>query len=50
MTQEQKLDEALRETFPASDAFWVAPEPAVLRQTTEDRTTTKCSEPIDRSS
>ncbi len=32
MTQEQKLDEALRQTFPASDAFWVAPEPAVRRQ------------------
>jgi hypothetical protein len=50
MTQEQKLDEALTETFPASDAFWVAPEGAVLRQTAEDRTTTKWSEPVDRSS
>lgn len=26
MTQEEKLDEALRGTFPASDAFWLAPE------------------------
>lgn len=26
LTQEQKLDEALKETFPASDPFYVAPE------------------------
>lgn len=26
MTPDEKLDEALRETFPASDAFWVAPQ------------------------
>lgn len=26
LTQDQKLDEALRETFPASDAFWIEPE------------------------
>lgn len=28
MTQEQKLDEALKETFPASDPFWIEPEQA----------------------
>jgi hypothetical protein len=26
MTQDQKLDEALKETFPASDAFYLSPE------------------------
>lgn len=26
LTQDQKLDEALRETFPASDAFYLEPE------------------------
>lgn len=28
MTQEEKLEEALRETFPASDAFWLEPQAA----------------------
>jgi hypothetical protein len=28
MTQDEKLDEALKETFPASDAFYVLPETA----------------------
>jgi hypothetical protein len=48
MTLDEKLEEALKETFPASDAFWLAPETALLRQTVEDGTITKCSEPIDR--
>jgi hypothetical protein len=26
LTQDEKLDEALKETFPASDAFWLEPE------------------------
>jgi hypothetical protein len=26
MSTEQKLDEALKETFPASDPFWLEPE------------------------
>lgn len=26
MTQEQKLDEALKGTFPASDAFYIQPD------------------------
>ena len=26
MTPDEKLDEALKETFPASDAFWLPPE------------------------
>jgi hypothetical protein len=29
MTLEEKLDEALKGTFPASDAFWLAPENAL---------------------
>jgi hypothetical protein len=28
MTQDEKLDEALRGTFPASDAFWLEPQAA----------------------
>ena len=50
MTLDEKLDEALKETFPASDAFWLAPETALPRHAVEDGTITKCSEPIDRSS
>lgn len=50
MTQDEKLDEALKETFPASDAFWLAPAAALLRQTGEEGTIAKCSEPIARSS
>lgn len=49
MTLDEKLDEALRETFPASDAFWLAPESVSMRQTAEESITAKCSEPIDRS-
>lgn len=26
MTADEKLDEALKQTFPASDAFWLPPE------------------------
>lgn len=43
LTLEEKLDEALKETFPASDAFWLAPEE-------EDEETKECSAPIDPSS
>lgn len=50
MTLDEKLDEALKETFPASDAFWLAPEIAVPPQAAEERTPAKCSEPSDRSS
>jgi hypothetical protein len=48
MTLDEKLEEALKETFPASDAFWLAPETAFRRQSTEDGIITKCSEPSDR--
>jgi hypothetical protein len=30
MTPDQKLDEALKETFPASDAFYLPPVPQPL--------------------
>lgn len=49
MTLDEKLDEALKETFPASDAFWLGTEIILPRQATEERTLTKRSEPIDRS-
>jgi len=29
LTEDQKLDEALLQTFPASDAFYIAPSPVV---------------------
>jgi hypothetical protein len=48
MTLDEKLDEALKETFPASDAFWLPPDAALL-QSMEETIVTKCSEPIDRS-
>lgn len=41
MTQDEKLDEALKETFPASDAFYLLPYKASAEQ---------CSEPTDPSS
>jgi hypothetical protein len=49
MTLDEKLDEALRGTFPASDAFWLAPEGVSTRQAAEESIIAKCSEPIDRS-
>lgn len=42
MTQDEKLDEALKQTFPASDAFWLPPETAWLRQTANERTSAEC--------
>ena len=41
LTQEEKLDEALKETFPASDAFSLDPEPQPEKA---------CKEPDDPSS
>jgi hypothetical protein len=39
---EQKLDEALKETFPASDPFWLAPE--------QEERPEQCKEPAAPSS
>ena len=36
MTQDEKLDEALKQTFPASDPFSLAPEKSTDRQPTSD--------------
>jgi hypothetical protein len=41
LTQDEKLDEALKETFPASDAFSLDPEPQPEKA---------CKEPADPSS
>lgn len=49
MTLDEKLDEALRDTFPASDAFWLAPEGVSMRQAAEQSIIAKCGEAIDRS-
>ena len=37
MTAEEKLDEALKQTFPASDAFWLPPETASPRQIADEK-------------
>lgn len=37
MTQDEKLDEALKGTFPASDAFYLSPDKA--RPVADDRET-----------
>ena len=37
MTQDEKLDEALRGTFPASDAFWLEPQAAAAGEAVERR-------------
>ncbi|MCC6212844.1 MAG: hypothetical protein IT513_17550 [Burkholderiales bacterium] len=49
MTLDEKLDEALRATFPASDAFWLAPEGESARQTAKESIIAKCSESSGRS-
>lgn len=50
MTPDEKLDEALKETFPASDAFWIAPQADALRLAAERGTIDQCNEPADQSS
>jgi hypothetical protein len=47
MTLEDKLDEALKQTFPASDAFWLPPETAWLRQIADEKTTKERGGPSD---
>jgi hypothetical protein len=49
MTLDERLDEALEATFPASDAFWLTPEGVSTRHTAGESIIAKCSEPIDRS-
>ena len=36
MTPDEKLDEALKATFPASDAFWLPSEKALPPQAADD--------------
>lgn len=50
MTPDEKLDEALQETFPASDAFWIAPWASGLRPAAGRGTIDQCNEPADQSS
>ena len=50
MTPDEKLDEALQETFPASDAFWIAPWAGGLRPAAGRGTIDQCNEPTDQSS
>jgi hypothetical protein len=43
---EDKLDEALKQTFPASDAFWLPPVTAWPRPAADERTAAEhCSAP-----
>lgn len=50
LTQEQKLDEALKGTFPASDAFYVPPDRSAWRDAQDEKSVKQCSEPADPSS
>ncbi|HXM81492.1 MAG TPA: hypothetical protein VN929_06160 [Burkholderiales bacterium] len=38
LSPDEKLDEALKETFPASDAFYVPPDDAATRKALEEKT------------
>lgn len=44
MNLEEKLDEALKQTFPASDAFSLSPDPQFLRAPREEKTSNQYSE------
>ncbi len=50
MTPDEKLDQALEGTFPASDAFWIAPWAGGLRPTAERGTIDQCNERTGQSS
>ena len=50
LTQEQKLEEALKGTFPASDAFYVPPERSAWRNAQDENSLEPCSEPAAPSS
>ena len=47
MTADQKLDEALKQTFPASDAFWLPPENALPPRAADDAALAKHVGPSD---
>ncbi|HZR69980.1 MAG TPA: hypothetical protein VFB01_13105 [Burkholderiales bacterium] len=50
-SQEDKLDEALKQTFPASDAFYLPPDDAVMRTDIEQKKSAKqLSKPGERCS
>jgi hypothetical protein len=50
-SQEEKLDEALKQTFPASDAFYLPPDDAAGRKVVEQQKSVKqWSKPGDRRS
>ena len=48
MTADQKLDEALKQTFPASDAFWLPPENALPPQAADGGALAKRGGPSDQ--
>ena len=50
LSPEEKLDEALKETFPASDAFYLPPDDAASRKALEEKSAKQCSVPADRRS
>ena len=47
---DEKLDEALKGTFPASDAFYLAPDDTRAAVSVKARTAEPCIAPADRSS
>jgi hypothetical protein len=44
MSPDEKLDEALAQTFPASDAFYLPPDDAAARRALEEKAAEQCSE------
>ena len=48
LSPEEKLDEALKETFPASDAFYLPPDDAASRNALEEKSAKQCSVPACR--
>jgi hypothetical protein len=50
LTPDEKLDEALKETFPASDAFYLPPDDSARGKVLEEKVAKQRSEPSDRRS
>lgn len=48
LTAEEKLDQALEDTFPASDAFWLGPGAPATPEDPEQTKARKCEQPGDR--
>ncbi|MGE0873657.1 MAG: hypothetical protein AB7O31_03185 [Burkholderiales bacterium] len=49
LSQDEKLDEALKDTFPASDAFYLAPDDTRAAVSGQASTPGPCIAPADQS-